>query len=223
MSMPTDPQPGQAGVVIYPGTTSLRPRHAFGWPPGSIRPLLTLMVVGLVCALMLMSTAEKPIPIPAYLLYLLFLILGHYFAAHGVAGRLDTNHAPPLHLPRHSIRFLILVALVATIVFQLVKHPTAFNLQMKASVEALKNPQLPLYVLAGFFAGVLLRILLIGPTPSPWWQDMEAWVALIATFGMGIAVLVHLVIAPSLETPVSMPEAEAILGGIVAFYFGARS
>ena len=41
---------------------------------------------------------------------------------------------------------------------------------------------------------------------------------------MGIAVLVHLVIVPSLTSdPGSWPVGEAILGGIVAFYFGARS
>src|SRR5439155_15657329 len=123
MSMPTPPQAGQPAVMMLPGTTPLRPRHAFGWPPGSIRALLTLLVVGLVCALMLMSTVEKPLAIPPYLLYLLFLILGHYFAARGARGHQAPGEAPPLHLPRGSIRLIILVALVGTIGWQLVKHP----------------------------------------------------------------------------------------------------
>ena len=46
--------------------------------------------------LMLMSTAEKPLAIPPYLLYLLFLILGHYFAAryHGVPASLGQANMP---------------------------------------------------------------------------------------------------------------------------------
>lgn len=219
MTMPTN-QP----AMLMPGTTPLRPRHAFGLPPGSVRALLMILVVGLVCALMLLTTVEKPVPIPPYLFYLLFLILGHYYAARGAHTNLDPNESPPLHLPRGSIRLIIFVALAATIGWQLFKHPEAFRSQLNASVALFpENPMLPLFVLGGFFVGILLRRVLIGPVPSASWQDVEAWVCLIATFGMGIAVLVHLVIAPTLETPVPMPEAEAILGAIVAFYFGARS
>ncbi len=224
MTMPTDPPPQAATMVMVP-MVAPQARHAFNWPAGSIRALLTLMVVGLVCCLMLMSTPEKPIPIPPYLFYLLFLILGHYFAARGTHGHLRPGEAPPLHLPRNSIRLAILAALIGTVTWELVKHPDAITTQVNASVELLKlDPLLPLYVLGGFFVGVLLRMLIIGPKPSPWWQDMEAWLALIATFGMGIALLVHLVIVPSLrENSGSWPVGEAILGGIVAFYFGARS
>ena len=101
-------------------------RHALGWPPGGIRAHSGGDGgLGLVCTLTCYTPQpEKPIPIPAYLLYLLFLILGHYFASRGytaaasptpgivshstcrvavfrllLAAGLDVND---LHLPRYS-------------------------------------------------------------------------------------------------------------------------
>src|SRR5262245_44796776 len=81
--MSTSPQQpiaaGQQVAVIIP--TVPRPVRAFGWPPGSIRALLTLIIVALVCALLLISKhgdPPRPVPIPAYLGYLLMLVVGFY-------------------------------------------------------------------------------------------------------------------------------------------------
>jgi hypothetical protein len=153
-------------------------------PPGSVRALLALMVVGLVCALMLIHS-DPPPPIPAYLIYLMFLILGHYFAARGGSpggGDTDAWHRQPLYLP-----------------------------------------MLPVVILGGFFAGALVRMV-IGRQPPAWYQDLEAWLSLISVLLMSVATLIHLVINPSLQTPImSLPVWECILSAVVAFYFGARS
>ncbi|GIW80943.1 MAG: hypothetical protein KatS3mg105_2750 [Gemmatales bacterium] len=52
-------------------------RYAFGLPAGSVRALLAFLILGLVWALMIMQR-----PVPLYLQYVMFIILGHYFAAH---------------------------------------------------------------------------------------------------------------------------------------------
>jgi hypothetical protein len=201
-------------------------RHALGWPPGSIRALLALMVAGLVCALMLIPPRDpdKPTPIPAYLLYLLFLILGHYFAARGSSvGQTHALTDQPLWLPRHTIRLLLLVGLVGTCVYKIVTDRHAFDEQWEVTARAMQDwPLLPLIVQLAFFAGVILRWI-IGPQPGPWFQDLEAWFSLIAVLLMSITTLMHLVIYPSLSEYPNLPFWEGMLASVVAFYFGERS
>lgn len=206
-------------------STMVAPRHALGWPAGSVRALLTLMVVGLVCALMFLPPhdAAKPTPIPAYLLYLMFLVLGHYFAARGNVRGQDDAIRHPLWLPRGAIRLLLLVGLSATLIYRYTTHPDAFLAQWKASVMALEEvPLLPVVILTGFFLGAVLRML-IGQSTAAWWQDFEAWTALIAVILLSVATMIQLVINPSMTTELHLPILESITSGVVAFYFGERS
>jgi hypothetical protein len=207
-------------------STYAPPRHALGWPPGSVRAMLALLVVGLVCALMLIPPREpgKPTPIPAYLLYLLFLVIGHYFAARGnMRSESNAWSEQPLYLPRGCVRLFILVSLVATCVYRYVSDEAGFEAQWLLSVQALQAyPLLPVIVLIGFFSGALLRMI-IGRHPPAWWQDLEAWMSLIAVLLMGVGTMIHLVIDPSLSEPMSLPFWEGLLSAVVAFYFGERS
>src|ERR1700722_4336186 len=88
-------------------------RHALGLPAGSVRAAHVLGVVALICAIFLIPARSGVAPIPPYLVYLLFLILGHYFTAHGttIATRDDTAPSP-LYLPGGVVRFLVIIALV---------------------------------------------------------------------------------------------------------------
>jgi hypothetical protein len=189
-----------------------------------------LLVVALICALMLMSPryrgdqeVPEPIPLPAYLLYLLFLSVGFYFAARGHTSS-AANVSPPLWLPRGSIRLLILAALTATIVYKVVTDREGLEAQLKASVEPIRDqPLLPLVVLGGFFVGVVVRAVIGRRERSAWAQTMEAWFSLVSVVLMSVAVLIHLVIDPSLATRLYLPTWEAFLAGVVAFYFGVRS
>src|SRR5262245_62526392 len=52
------------------------PRHALGLPAGSVRAMLAFMILGLVWALIYMNQN-----VPLYLQYLMFMILGPYFAS----------------------------------------------------------------------------------------------------------------------------------------------
>jgi hypothetical protein len=199
-------------------------RHALGWPQGSIRAILALMVVGLVCALMLIPAREQPTPIPAYLIYLLFLVLGHYFAARGHArGQPDAWGRQPLWLPRGSIRLILLVSMTGTCIYRYGTDSAGFEAQWPESVDSLKEvPLLPAVVLMGFFIGVVVRTL-IGQQPPAVFQDLEAWLSLIAVMLMAVAAMIHLVINPSLTEHLNPTVWEGILAGVVAFYFGERS
>jgi hypothetical protein len=225
--MSTQESPGSTAVVMVP---VLPPRrHAFGWPPGSIRAILVLIVVALTCALMLLTRTQRGtiIAIPPYLLYLLFMAVGYYFAARGHGKEVHKDVPPPLWLPAGSIRLIIMAALTATIAYKVVTDRDGLMEQLRASAQQLdQQPVIPVVILGAFFAGVLFRALVIGKHErSPWAQDLEAWVALIGILLMGIAALIHLVINPTLlaGNMVTGEEWEAFLAGIVALYFGLRT
>jgi hypothetical protein len=212
-------------VVMVP---TLPPsRHAFGWPPGSIRALLVLIVVALVCALLLITRDRNGaiIPIPPYLLYLLFTAVGYYFAVRGHVKEAHRDTAPPLWLPAGSIRIIIMAALIATFTYKLVNDREDLEEQLTKSAELIREqPLLPLVILGGFFLGVVFRAVVIGKHErSPWAQDLEGWVALIGVLLLGIAALIHLVIQPTLESKLHLSTWEGILAGVVAFYFGLRA
>jgi hypothetical protein len=202
-------------------------RHALGLPAGSIRATHVLGVVGLVCAIILIPPREgEPIAIPPYLIYLTFLLLGHFFAAHGksIATRDDPSPSP-LYLPGGVVRVLVVLALVGTIGWKLYSDPDGLMEQYKKSLEELQNqPLMPVVILGGFIVGVILHAIVVRESP-PAWQDFEAWVSVLALFGLGIAAVIHLFIQTTTTSEFmrSMPVWESILGGLVAFYFGARS
>jgi hypothetical protein len=198
-------------------------RHALGMPAGSVRAILTLLVVGMICILLLVSPADKPIHIPAYLLYLLFLGLGHFFAAHGSS---IPKGETPLYLPSGLIRLLIIGMLVATVAYKLSGGYDLLQKQLEGSVQSItEQPFLPVIIVGGFFLGVVVHIL-VGRQNTPYWfEDVEAWVALVAVFGLAVDAMITLVINPSLQEsdPLDAYGLEGFVAAAVAFYFGARS
>ncbi|MFO0866456.1 MAG: hypothetical protein U0744_17725 [Gemmataceae bacterium] len=210
-------------MSTVPVVVASRVRHALGLPAGSIRATHILAVVGLVCAILLIPTRSGAVPVPPYLVYLLFLLLGHFFAAHGVTISAGPTHPKPLYLPGGFIRVFVFLALAATIGYHLFKNPDGLEAHFVASVDELKKqPITPLVILAGFFVGLALRAVM-GNSTSPAWKDIEAWISLIALAGLVVAGIIHLVISPASQENLSMPTWEAALGAVVAFYFGERS
>jgi hypothetical protein len=206
-------------------TATLQRRHALGLPAGSVRAIHVLLIVGMTAALIVNPT-NLAVPIPPYLVYLLFLMIGHYFAAHGVtiaSGNID--HPKPLWLPGGTMRLLIILALAGAIGWKYSQSPENLLAQFERTVDAIRQqPFTPLLILGGFFVGVLMRAIVGRTNPPRFIQDFEAWVTLLAGVGLAVAAIIHLIIDPSLEVPgVSWPMWEGILGALVAFYFGARS
>jgi hypothetical protein len=202
-------------------------RYALGLPPGSVRAILSLLVIGLVVTLVMWPfNATNPVLIPPYLFYLTFMILGHYFAAHGFSIAKRTDPEPsPLYLPGGMIRGALFLGLVGAVAYQWVKAPDDLLQKVNLSLEELKaQPFVPVYILIGFFLGVMMTWVVVGGRNPPYWfATIQAWFALLAMLGLCIDFLIEVVINPSLEQRLVLPNWRGILAGIVALYFGARS
>lgn len=195
-------------------------RHALGLPGGSVRAVHVIGIVGLVCAIIMIPGNHA---IPPYLLYLLFLMIGGYFAAHGVSISAPAEPSP-LYLPGGTVRFFIVAALVGCIGWKLYQDQVGLIDQFSRSLDELKKePVLPLIILGGFFLGILVAAILRQLDPANIYRDFEAWISLIALLGIVVAGIIHLVVNPSLEQTLYLPMWESSVGGVVAFYFGERS
>jgi hypothetical protein len=220
--------------VLQP-TTVLVPaprRHALGLPAGSVRALLALAVLGLLWAVALthphgetVSEADKHLPtILIGLQILMVLILVHFFTAHGHTIGRHISTAPPLGLPGGSIRVILAAGYIGLSAF-LLYNEADFDLPEKGALWSLLLELVVLLVC--YFVGMLVtRLVRIGwgePPPAPY-QDIEAWVAILALLGLGIAVLVHLINRSiAAENKISLDMAQAVLSGLIGLYFGARS
>lgn len=196
------------------------PRHALGLPAGSIRALLGLGVLGLLWGLALKFPQKLPLSF-IYLQFLMLLILAHYFAAHGKSvGHVKQRSA--LGLPRGSIRFLLIGGYLG-LAFYLYHNNSAFELP----------PSGPFFflialLLSGFFVGYVLTAIMTvlggGRLPA-WFQDIQAWFALLGLIGLVILVMVYVIINPSLAegSRLNVDKLEAFSAAVIGFYFGARS
>src|SRR4051812_42834086 len=84
--------------------------HAWGLPEGSIRALLALLIFATTWAWLILDPSRE---VPASLRDLLFIILGHYFAARGRADAVSDPGPTPLYLPRGSVRLILIAGCLA--------------------------------------------------------------------------------------------------------------
>jgi len=203
---------------------SVRRRHALGLPAGSVRALLTSIVFGLLAAIMIVQGEDRVPTLYTYLWYLLLLIIAHYFAAHGNSIRSSSEERSPLGLPRGFFRFLFIAGFFGLIAWLYYQHQSF-------APPVLSSAANPLILLAAFFVGVCIALLVRwthGEEGPPYWfQDIEAWVALLAVLVLVVQVMVLVFIRPSL----SHEQQELMEGGgwegvfpaLVGLYFGLRS
>lgn len=223
---------GSAGA---PASPAPRIRHPMGLPHGSVRALLTLMILGIIWTLLAIPR-ERNVYVPIYLYYLAFLILGNYFAARSATTKEPGREPPPLYLPRGTVRFLVVAGFAAVIAWGIYNDPEfLFHLKLEPPEQPPDQrppslPYLPLLIIGTFILGVLVsRIshrLLEGPQGMPaWYADVQAWVALLGMLGLAAEVIVQLVIYPSIDESRRhpLPHWQGFLAAIVSFYFGARS
>ncbi|MBY0527300.1 MAG: hypothetical protein K2R98_28145 [Gemmataceae bacterium] len=224
-------QPAAAGAApAFGSTIPVRTRHPLGLPQGSVRALLTIMVIGTLWALLLMPpekvmSVEKGGGIPLYLYYLTFLIIGSYFSHRSTTPK-GSGERHPLYLPRGSIRFLLIVGFIAVIGLGFYKDHDFFEKLRLNDVN--EQPFLPFIIFGAFFVGIvfnsLMHMILAGPNGMPaWYQDVLAWVSVLAVLGLTAEVVYQLVIVPNTENPMDLPKWQSILSGVIAFYFGVRS
>ncbi len=186
-----------------PGPPRPLPRHALGMPAGSVRALLALGVLGLLWLLALGPVLRpdrpelKTLPLSfVYLQFLMILILAHYFSAHGSTIGKTVSERAPLGLPNGSVRFLLLVG-YGGLAYYLYRHQSEYEMPPTNKIQ--DYIILVGLLLTGFFVGHYLtwgmRTASGGALPF-WFQDIQAWVALLATIGLAILLLIHILHQP---------------------------
>lgn len=199
------------------------PRHALGLPAGSVRALLAFGILGYLWALAL-SPGRDPRISQAfiYLQVLMVLMLAHFFSAHGRTIGSKVSRSSPLGLPRGSIRFLLLGGYLGLAYFMFVTKPN-FEIPQTGPVLLMLAVLLTSFLLGHWLTAFVLY-LARGVMPA-WFQDVQAWFALIGLIVLGIIVIFRLVINVSLplENQINLDGLEMALAAIVGFYFGARS
>ncbi len=194
-------------------TGDWREVHALGLPSGSVRALIALAVVGTVCGLLLRAPERA---LPEHLESLLFVVLGHYFAARGQAKVDPAGGPPPLYLPRGTVRLLLVAGLIAVGVMVL----------RQGDVQALRG-LFTLVLVFGFLLGMLLTRIAgwwrrRRPRPSRWFEDLRGLIGLAAVAVLGVQAFYAVLPGPE-QIGFGPIGVEQALAGVVGFYFGSRS
>ena len=203
------------------------PRHALGLPAGSVRALLAIGILGVLWALTFSpEDKDHKIKLPLayiYLQFLMMLILAHYFAAHGNTIGKQTGSGSALGLPRGTIRFLLLGGYIGLAWF-LFKERSELVFETPPQADLIVFLAL---ILTGFFVGhvlnVIIKFLSSGTLPA-WFQDVQAWLAILSMLGLVGVLIVHVFINPGVRPDLRIGvELDVLLATLVSFYFGARS
>src|SRR5205814_4470984 len=78
------------------------------WLVGSVRAMLALIIFGGIWAWLALRPMSE---VPPYLQNLMFIIMGHYFAARSRSG--SDGSPPPLYLPRGTVRTMLVIGFFA--------------------------------------------------------------------------------------------------------------
>ena len=197
----------------------VRSHYALGLPNGSVRALLALIVFGGIWGWMWLRPDGE---VPAYLRDLMFIVMGHYFAARHRAE--VVVGPPPLYLPRGSVRTLLICGFIVLAGALIYQHRMIVR---DAGLVRLSHAGVTLILVAGFMLGVLMNRLTGGGMPR-YAEDLRA----IASLSAGV--LLMLLIFGFVHVPDTGRvhefqrwalhyRIEDILAAIVGFYFGSKS
>ena len=145
--------------------------YAFGLPSGSVRALLALCIFGGIWGWMWL---RPDVEVPAYLRDLMFIIMGHYFAARHQAAA-DVG-PPPLYLPRGTIRSLLLLGFAALAGGLIYQHRLGVK---DEGLVRLSHAGVTLILICGFMLGVLMSHLTRNGVPR-YLEDVRATASLAA-------------------------------------------
>jgi hypothetical protein len=212
-------------------------RHALGLPAGSVRALLaigTLVYSWILVMLMIHDPGTDEISQTIrqestlsflYMQFLMVLIFAHFFSAHGFTIGGDPNQRSPLWLPRGTLRILLLAGYLVLLIWAY-RHHSVFAVPReldKAPLLLMLSILIGAYAL-GYLTNAIFQMFHGGFTP-PWLQDVQAWFSLLGLLLLGAVLVIRLVINTNvqLENHIDVAFSEAVLAGVVSFYFGARS
>jgi hypothetical protein len=149
------------------------------------------------------------------------LIIAHFFTAHSRTHGANLDTRSPLGLPRGSVRLILLSGYLGMSYFLYTSKPE-FQLPETGPVVLLLGVLISAFFLGHVLTG-MMRFLGGGTSPA-WFLDIQAWFALIGLLLLGVIVLARAINASlPMETQLDLAITEAILAGVVGFYFGARA
>lgn len=197
-------------------------RHPLGLPPGSVRGLLSLMVVLQFWVLLVLPDTVKVPAVPINL-YLLMTLVVLFILSHGksIAERSDPTPSP-LHLPGGTLRLIIIGGTVAIVAYLWINHPDRLANRLRPSPEQVAFwPTIVGAYVGGFLAGFFFKML---PIRHNWlFQAFMAWLSFIAVFMFLIEIFIHAFINTKIEEMIDMRMYEAVVTAVAAAYFGTRS
>jgi len=190
-------------------------RHPLGWPAGSIRALLTLLVVGIVSV-----EIYRDHSLDVLWTETLMIVLAHYFTTRRFLqltpslmeqlqrqGEID-REVTPLNLPRHTIRIIVITAFVI-LTAVLVLEDRLWDTKALSIIV----------VVFAYLAGIGAKLLASwywGDASSPvWWEDVKALCVILLMATLAAFYLLDIITL----LPKTINHAAPIL---VLFYFGSR-
>lgn len=196
-------------------------RTPLGLPNGSVRAILSVLIVVQFWLLLMLPEANK-VPIPINL-YLLMTLVALFFVSHGKSIAAATDPTPsPLYLPGASLRIIILGGTALVVGYLYTNHPEWLSERLRFDPAQLASwPAVVSAYVCGFLIGYLMRIM---PFRHFWgFQAFQAWLAMIAMGMLFIAIIIQAFINPTLKEKFDLPLWEATVTAVTAYYFGARS
>ena len=128
-------------------------------------------------------------------------------------------------MPSGTVRFLLLVG-YGGLCYYLYHHQSEYEMPPVTKVQ--NFILLAALLLTAFFIGHyltwLVRVLSGGTLPFSF-QDVQAWVALLATMGLATLLIIHMFINQNVspEYAIGTLPLDQLLASLIGFYFGSRS
>lgn len=196
--------------------TTTQERHPLGLPKGSIRALMSLSIFGSVMALLLLG---REVDVSLWLIN--YVVLGYYFASRQHKGHPPPTEAEanapsganPLHLPRGTVRRLILLAFIGTCGYLI-------WLMLQSNKAIWSHPSFyPMISLAGFFLGRFFQFVMSffpgGGSHFRRLHDLKAILGLLSV----AALLLLVFLDPDLPSKQVIQRTSLVF---IIFYFGSR-
>jgi hypothetical protein len=194
-------------------------RHPLGLPPGSVRGILSLLIV-IQFWLLLLLPDSKRIPIPINL-YLLMSLVGLFFVSHGKSIG-HASYPSPLYLPGGTLRLIIFGGTAAVVGYVYANHPGRIFDRLNLDPNQVASwPYLVGAYIGGFSVGYILRHL---PFRNYWlFQSFVAWMSILAMAMLFIEIILRAFVQATLKEHIDFTVWEAIVTGVATCYFGTRS
>lgn len=200
-------------------------RHPLGLPRGSVRAILSLMIMAQFW--ILIAAPDRLVPMPLYLYCLMGLVFV-FFASHGgtIAWAEDPEPSP-LWLKGGVLRFFILAVTLGLFGWRLWSEwpePVTLLDRLQPSPNAVgRLPFLLFSLVAGYGLGWVASRIFTALELSQYLQDIQASMSLVAIFLLLGALLGSVFVLPTLEHQVPALYLDYILVALVAWYFGVRT